>query len=94
MLHRAILLALAMIVVISSQCVAACEATDCVKPPAHCHEDAKPSCERGADQETPMVVDLAPALIVAPYDDSGVSVVVAERAVVRVDLRPKPPLRI
>lgn len=87
-------LVLAMIVVISSQCVAACAATDCVKPPAHCHEDAKPSCEREAEQETAVVVDLAPALDVALFDDSSVSVFAVERAVVTVCLRPKPPLRI
>lgn len=87
-------LALAMIVVISSQCVAACAVTDCVKPPAHCHEDAKPSCERGAEQETAVFIDVAPPMIAVLFDDSGGAEFAADRAVVRVNLRPKPPLRI
>ncbi len=94
MLHRAILVVLAMIVVISSQCMAACAVTDCVKPPAHCHEDAKPSCEREADQETPIVADVAPAIVSLPIDAPGVAVFAVDRAVARVYLRPKPPLRI
>ena len=83
-------LVLALIVVLSSQCVAACA----VVPPAHCHGDASPSCDRGAEQETAVVVDVAPSMIAVLFDDSGVSVFAVERAVVRLYERPKPPLRI
>jgi hypothetical protein len=94
MLHRAVMLALAMIVVISSQCVAACTVTESLKPPAHCHEDAKPSCNSGAEQETAAVIAVTPEMAVVLLFDVGALAAGRNCVVARVDLRPKPPLRI